>query len=335
MRSSTVSKALLASLLASPALAVYNIVENLNSSNFLSSFDFFTDADPTQGAVNYVSLPQAATAALAGFIPQQDNAIYLGVDSAPIAASGGNRSAIRLQSKKWYRHGLFAADIAHMPEGCGTWPAFWLVGANWPAGGEVDVLEGVNLQKDGNIMTLHTGPNCAMKNATGANKGYTGEMLHNDCDVNSPNQDKNVGCAVQDARPESYGHAFNTAGGGVFAVQWTSQAIKIWFFPRKAIPADLNSGAANVDPSGWGAPSAAFAGSDQCSIDNSFKDMQIVINTSLCGVWAGTDTEWNKNPECKKQAPTCAQYVAQNHGAFDNAYWAFSSIRTYNTSAAA
>ena len=24
-------------------------------------------------------------------------------------------------------------------QGCGTWPAFWLVGPNWPNGGEIDV----------------------------------------------------------------------------------------------------------------------------------------------------------------------------------------------------
>lgn len=26
-----------------------------------------------------------------------------------------------------------------MPFGCGTWPAYWLVGPNWPSGGEIDV----------------------------------------------------------------------------------------------------------------------------------------------------------------------------------------------------
>ena len=31
-----------------------------------------------------------------------------------------------------------------MPTGCGTWPAFWANGPNWPAGGEIDILEGVN-----------------------------------------------------------------------------------------------------------------------------------------------------------------------------------------------
>jgi len=34
------------------------------------------------------------------------------------------RNSVRLVSKKSWTHGLFIADIAHMPGGvCGTWPS--------------------------------------------------------------------------------------------------------------------------------------------------------------------------------------------------------------------
>jgi hypothetical protein len=42
-----------------------------------------------------------------------------------------------------------------------TWPAVWEVGDNWPYGGEVDIVEGVNDQAP-NRATLHTGPGCTM-----------------------------------------------------------------------------------------------------------------------------------------------------------------------------
>ena len=329
MISTTLLTTFITSLLLLPASAAgaYSIVDNYNSSNFFSAFNFFNQADPTQGSVKYLSLPQASQSQIAGFIPHQENAVYLGVDTTTNPASG-NRGAVRLESKKSYNHGLFVADIIHMPGGtCASWPAFWLLGTEtWPNGGEVDILEGVNTQ-NGNIATLHTGPGCAMSNDTSAG---TGQWLHTDCNVKAPDQPPNVGCAVQDPRKESYGAPFNTAGGGVYAVEWTSDFIKVWFFSRSAIPADLNAGN-TPDPTKWGKPVATFQGSAKCSIDKSFKDMQIIINTTLCGSWAGTKETWQQSPECVKQAPTCEEFVQKNPDAFNEAYWAFNSVRVYSS----
>lgn len=49
-----------------------------------------------------------------------------------------------------------------MPQGCATWPAAWeTLESDWPASGEVDVVEGVN---DGapNQSTLHTSGGCTI-----------------------------------------------------------------------------------------------------------------------------------------------------------------------------
>jgi hypothetical protein len=48
-----------------------------------------------------------------------------------------------------------------MPTGPGTWPAYWLVGDNWPNNGEADILEGVDGDKF-NHFTLHTKNGCRM-----------------------------------------------------------------------------------------------------------------------------------------------------------------------------
>jgi hypothetical protein len=47
----------------------------------------------------------------------------IGVDHTNIA-TGSGRKSVRIESKKTYLHGLFIADMSHMPGGiCGTWPA--------------------------------------------------------------------------------------------------------------------------------------------------------------------------------------------------------------------
>ena len=56
-------------------------------------------------------------------------------------------SRLRLTSTTTFNGGLFIADFARMPFGCSLWPAYWSYGVlDWPQDGEIDILEGVNLQ---------------------------------------------------------------------------------------------------------------------------------------------------------------------------------------------
>jgi beta-glucanase (GH16 family) len=66
----------------------------------------------------------------------------MGVDSlTTLDPSGPGRKSVRIESKKSWNHGLFIADIAHMPGGvCGTWPALWTLGPDWPYNGEIDII---------------------------------------------------------------------------------------------------------------------------------------------------------------------------------------------------
>jgi hypothetical protein len=48
------------------------------------------------------------------------------------AKSDNTLYSIRIVSKKTYDNGLFIADFRSMPHGCGTWPAYWSSGPNWP-----------------------------------------------------------------------------------------------------------------------------------------------------------------------------------------------------------
>jgi hypothetical protein len=44
------------------------------------------------------------------------------------------------------------------------------------------------------------------------------------------------GCSSTETRTDSYGPQFNVEGGGIYALQWTSESIKMFFIPRAHVP---------------------------------------------------------------------------------------------------
>ncbi|KAK3694568.1 glycoside hydrolase family 16 protein [Podospora appendiculata] len=317
-----------AALTASLAQAAsnYALVDVYDQNNFFKEFDFFTEADPTDGFVKYLDSSAADHRSLAGYI---DDAVFLGVDDVNKTQSG--RASVRVTSKKAYTTGLFIADIAHMPAGrtdsqsCGLWPAFWMVGPNWPNSGEIDILEGVNTQSS-NAITLHTGPGC---NITNTGSVATTELMSSDCQGNQ-------GCSQNTQSQNNYGAGFNAAGGGVYVVEWTDQSISSWFFSRNSTMAtSLASAASNTtaapDTSSFGLPLANFVGGSSCDISQHFQNQQIVINTDFCGQWAGQ--VWDQDSTCSALASSCDTYVGANPEAFSEAYWLINSIKIYQQSA--
>jgi hypothetical protein len=302
-------------LLSSIVSAQYSLQDDYNPASFASMFDFFTDADPTSGYVNYVSQSDAEAK---GLFSSGNNSVFIGVD-ATNTAGGRGRDSVRLSSKKTYNHGLIILDLAHMPGGqCGTWPAFWTLGPNWPNSGEIDIIENVNSATT-NQLTAHTNAGCSIA-STG---NFAGTLDTANCDVNAPDQATNAGCSIKTGNTQSYGTGFNTGGGGVYATQWTSQAISIWFFPRSAIPSDITSGSPN--PENWGLPVAQFTGG--CDIDEHFVNQQIVFDITFCGQWAGQ--VWSTDATCAPKASTCQDYVQNNPLAFADTYWTINSLKVF------
>lgn len=121
-------------------------------------------------------------------------------------------------------------------------------------------------------MTLHTSEGCTVAN----NSTFSGNLATGNCWINAPGQPNNAGCGIQNQDTRSYGSGLNSIGGGVYATEWTSKAISIWFFHRENIPEDISTG--TPDPTSWGAPVARFQGN--CNIDEYFKDQRIVRHTS-------------------------------------------------------
>jgi hypothetical protein len=141
------------------------------------------------------------------------------------------------------------------------------------------------------------------------------------CDVKAPDQWPNQGCGVK--TPRSFGHALNERGGAVVVMEWTSTTIKIWqFFDRSALPADLQSESPN--PKAWTVQPDALFQDLQCPINKIFRDHVLIINTSLCGDWAGNTYGASTCPGI-----SCNAFVSNNPEAFRDAYWAIRSLRIY------
>lgn len=311
----------LLSSFATLASAGYTIKDSYDHSNFYDGFNFFSGSDPTHGYVKFLDAPTSSSSGVAGSTSYAGvTAVYLGVDHTTVNPTGG-RAATRVTSNNVYTHGLFIADIAHMPGGiCGVWPAFWTFGSPWPNNGEIDIIEGVNAQNT-NIMTLHTTDGCTMTNS-GSTAGSN--LFEANCNANSGYN----GCGQSSTVANAYGAGFNANGGGVYAMEWTSSHISIYFFPRNAIPNDITAGTPN--PDGWGTPTSKFTG-NSCDIDSHFKEHNIVFDTTFCGDWAGS--VWASST-CASLADTCQNYVANNPAAFEKAYWLINSVKVYTNPSA-
>jgi hypothetical protein len=133
-------------------------------------------------------------------------------------------------------------------------------------------MEAVNYATTGNMMTLHTTSSCEMdvKRIMTATAGQT------DC-YNGTNS--NTGCQTTGTN-STYGPEFNSAGGGVMAVEWRTEGIRMWQFNRSGIPSDITN--KNPDPSGWGTALADFPNTD-CDMTSHFKNQSIIVNIDLCG----------------------------------------------------
>ncbi|KAI0759554.1 laminarinase [Trametes elegans] len=294
--------------------ATYSQSDSYQGSSFLQGFSHQAISDPTHGRVNYVDQGTALAQNLT--YASGDHFVIRADHTTTLSASGPGRNSVRLQSNKQYRTHVTVWNVRHMPQGCATWPALWEVGADWPNQGEIDVVEGVNDQTP-NQSTLHTNAGCTVP----ASRSQTGTATGNNCDTAATN---NAGCGVQAPTSNSYGPAFNNAGGGWYAMERTNSFIKIWFWSRNdgSVPSDVKNGASSVNTGNWGTPYAYFP-SQSCDISSHFGAHNIIINLTLCGDWAGAVYGQDGCPG------DCVSYVNQNPSAFTNAYFDIQWLKIY------
>ncbi|CEQ41711.1 SPOSA6832_03453 [Sporobolomyces salmonicolor] len=343
-------------LLAAGARAEYSLVKDYSGDSFFNGWSYYGSWDNlTNGDVNFVN--QSASTQLAyvndagrmtAHILLALNPFHLAqnaiikVDNTSTVLYPNKRDTVRIQSTESYDIGsLFVFDAVHVPYGCSVWPA--------PNTGEIDTFEAVNLMQY-NEMALHTTSGCMAPNST-TSDAYTGTLTYNNCDYEA---NANSGCTVLDPSTDSYGEAFATAGGGVWATELANTGIRIWFFTvrcshswspfhqfsnnsvsfssqREKVPSDLLSTntSAIPDPSSWGEPTAYFP-SSSCNIADYFEAQHLVVDITLCGDWAGNNATLSTTGCALTTQPACYQQYVLDSSNYDTAYFEIPSIRVYN-----
>lgn len=243
--------------------------------------------------------------------------------------SGRGRDSIRIQSHDRYFDSLLVLDLAHMPVGCGTWPAFWTIGTgDWPKGGEIDIIEGTNDQGN-NQYTLHTTTGCQIpkkdnNDLSGNKEAYTGEARVLDC---SPT----AGCSIDGAAGHTFGPGMNAAGGGFLVTRIKQDSgISMWWYPRNAgIPAALTDGRTSIDEKDLGQRIAHFPASESCDLDKSLTEQQLIFNTAMCGGWCAS--RYPGAGQCQQKYPGKGwQDIIYDHPEeFNDAYWLINSLKVF------
>lgn len=177
-----------------------------------------------------------------------------------------------------------------------------------------------------NRQTLHTTYNATVGNCTFNSTSALGlsdydmnnYIYSNNCDVHAS---ENVGCSTWD-----YEGPFGSEMGGVYAMEWTSEYIKMWSWHPQQVPSGVVSG--SPDPSTWGTP-GLLASSALCDIDRAFRNQSIMFNIDLCGTTAGDGAEWASSCAEKTGYNTCVRYVAANPGDFKDSWFGVRTVKVY------
>lgn len=309
--------------------AEYAEKNHYHRKNFFDAFDFIAVDDPTKGKVNYLDRKAASNKGLAGY-PKGEDAIFLAVDEDVKNPGGRGRDSVRVASKEKFDKGLFVFDVQHMPQGCGVWPAIWTFGDNWPHNGEIDIIEGVH-NSPHNAVALHTNGECTMENSGSmfeGNKDPNFAKLKEEGFCGAPGGAGQLGCSQKTDVPDSFGPGFNNVGGGFYVMEWTDKHIAVWFFKRGTEPKDIDK---KPNPDGWPKPMAKFTsakGGKGCNINERFNKHNIIINTTLCGEWAGS--VWKEADKCvARKADSCNEHVLANPEEYKDAFWQIKYIKYF------
>ncbi|KAM4067143.1 beta-1,3-endoglucanase [Hirsutella rhossiliensis] len=313
----------------------FQLAETIDKDNFFSKFDFLTKGrghlpfDDNGSFVRYQDKTNARKKNITRIQPNGD--IYLGVDHENVIdpTGQGGRDTFRIESQKSYKHGLFIARFSHLPRAvCGTWPAFWTLGDGaWPSPGEIDLYEGWNLNTY-NKPTIHVGTPSEVGNCNLDLTEQGARVLAQDCDNIATSHASGQGCQTE----EKDNSIWASSTGGIQALLWTNDEIKIYTWPHGTEPDKLDED--EIDTDSWTNPSMHLR-SRLCNIDKAFQSQKIMFDIAFCGNPAGT-VFWNvpdhvgeETCHAKTKGLTCEAFVAENPSAFKDVNFQIRDIRYF------
>ncbi|KAF9562643.1 glycoside hydrolase family 16 protein, partial [Agrocybe pediades] len=296
----------------------YDMVKEYAGQNFFDEWAFYDHFDNlTNGDVQFVSASQALSSRLA-FVDTTTNNAIIKVDNTSTVNFNDKRNSVRMQTDVRYSVGsVWIADMLHVPFGCSVWPAWWSHAPEWPAGGEIDTFEGVNLVTNSQ-MGLHTLPGC-----TQVGQKQSSQLVNStDCSFQSNN---NEGCITTVPATTSYGETFAQGGGGVFVTEFAESGISIWFFPRSEVPSVISGNSSTIDTSTLGTPVGNWP-STGCDSSQFFHPQNLIFDITLCGDFAGAPNIFSQT--CPG---VCYQdHVLGNGSNYADAYFEISSVRVFS-----
>ncbi|KAJ7193971.1 hypothetical protein GGX14DRAFT_477105 [Mycena pura] len=312
----------------------YSLQQNLSGTNFFNGFKYNESAIDFNNFGNVHFLSQsAANAANLTFVDSNGHAI-IKVDNTTNGAGDPTfgRNSVYLMSNELMTIGsLLIFDANHIPFGCSVWPSLFTQGQVWPAQGEIDIIENVNLETD-NRFSLHVGDdNCTQPTSVAGNQTGTITTAQNgisNCTVTPATGQNTIGCVTTETKPNSFGSGFAGQGGGVFAASWDLSGIAFWYFPRPSVPSNIDSTDA-PDPTTWGKASAWYPASS-CDPTRVFGPQIITLYIDICGAFAGVPSLFT--PKCGNVAPNCSAAVPDPAN-YNDAYWDINYLRVYTTGA--
>lgn len=156
----------LASALTLRVSAHFVLTDSYTGRDFLNGWKWEDLDDPTHGRVNYTDQHTALATNLTygthiSSSPRplnrhETSSAYVATDTKfviradpynIVSPTARGRNSVRISTWKAWDESVTVLDLQHMPEGCGTWPAFWSLSQQgpWPHGGEIDIIEGTDV----------------------------------------------------------------------------------------------------------------------------------------------------------------------------------------------